>query len=91
VRVMRGIALRRPIALAGLPDDVIVGDPTGFHMRAVEKDSQPLSAFANNSAHVSSPMGASPERRPRAANAVQTTQWRARYQRYSSIPASRKR
>ena len=38
MRVMRGIALRRAIALAGLPDDVIVGDPSGFHMRAVEKD-----------------------------------------------------
>ena len=54
VSVMRGIALRRPIALAGLPDDVIVGDPSGFHVRAVEKDTQPLSTFANDSAHVGS-------------------------------------
>jgi hypothetical protein len=54
VSVVRGIALRRPIALAGLPDDVIVGDPSGFHVRAVEKDTQPLSTFANDSAHVGS-------------------------------------
>jgi hypothetical protein len=51
--VMRGIALRRPIALAGLPDDMIVGDPSSFDVAAVEKDSQPLSAFGDRSAHVS--------------------------------------
>jgi hypothetical protein len=33
---------------------VIVGDPSGFHMRAVEKDTQPLSTFADDSAHVGS-------------------------------------
>jgi hypothetical protein len=54
MRVVRGIALRRPIALAGLPDDMIVGDPSGFDVGAVEKDSQPLAAFANRCAHVSS-------------------------------------
>jgi hypothetical protein len=30
MRMMRGIALREPIALAALPDDMIVGDPSGF-------------------------------------------------------------
>ena len=51
--VMRGIAFRRPIGLARLPDDVMIGDPSGFDVRAVEKaTSQPLAAFADNSAHV---------------------------------------
>jgi hypothetical protein len=35
--VMRRIALRRPVALACLPDDMIIGDPSGLDMRAVEK------------------------------------------------------
>jgi hypothetical protein len=54
MRMMRGIALRGPIALAGLPDDMIVGDPSGFDVGAVEKDSQPLSSFAGRCASVCS-------------------------------------
>ncbi len=46
MRVMRGIALRWPIALASLPDDMIIGDPSGLDVRAIEKDPQPLPAFA---------------------------------------------
>jgi hypothetical protein len=53
--VMRGVALRRPVALACLPDDMIIGDPTGFDVGTVEKDPQPLSSFANNIVHISSP------------------------------------
>ena len=49
--VMRGIALCRPVALGRLPYDVIVGDPFGLDMRAVEKSPQPLSAFADDSAY----------------------------------------
>jgi hypothetical protein len=52
--VMRGIASRRPFALARLPDDMIIADPSGFDMRAVKKDPKPLSAFGDNSAHVGS-------------------------------------
>jgi len=52
--VMRGIALRRPLALPRLPDDMMIGDPSGFDVRAVEKVAQPLSAFTDNSAHAGS-------------------------------------
>ena len=41
--VMRGVAFRRPVALACLPDDMIIGDPSGFDVGTVEKDPQPLS------------------------------------------------
>jgi hypothetical protein len=52
--VMRRIALRRPLALPHLPDDMIIGDPSGFDLCTVEKVAQPLSAFADNSAHAGS-------------------------------------
>ena len=46
--VMRGIAFRLTnIALTGLPDDMIIGDPTRLDMRAVEKHAKPVSAFAD--------------------------------------------
>jgi hypothetical protein len=51
--VMRGIAFRRPVGLAGLPDDMMIGEPSGFDIRAVEKIAEPLTAFAYDSAHVS--------------------------------------
>ena len=34
---------------------MIVGDPSGFDMSAVEKDSETLSAFADNPSHVRLP------------------------------------
>jgi hypothetical protein len=55
MRVMRGVAFRRPVALAGLPDDMMIGDPSGFDVGTVEKDPQPLSSFADNAVHISSP------------------------------------
>jgi hypothetical protein len=33
---------------------MIIGDPSGFDMGAVEKDPKPLSALADSSAHVGS-------------------------------------
>jgi hypothetical protein len=30
MRVMRGVAFRRPVALACLPDNMMIGDPSGF-------------------------------------------------------------
>jgi hypothetical protein len=71
--VMRGIAFRRPFALARLPDDMVIGDPSGFDMRAVEKDSKPLSAFADNSAHFGpSNFSPSPGCWPRSADAIES-------------------
>jgi hypothetical protein len=52
--VMRRIALRRPIPLARLPDNMIIGDPSGFDMGAVEKDPEPPAALANDIAHTGS-------------------------------------
>jgi hypothetical protein len=58
--VMRGIAFRWPVGLACLPDDMMIGEPSGFNMCAVEKISQPLAALTDDSAHVRSPIGAWP-------------------------------
>jgi hypothetical protein len=53
--VTRGVAFRRPVALACLPDDMIIGDPSGFDVGTVEKDPQPLSTLADNTVHINSP------------------------------------
>ena len=53
--VTRGVAFRRPVVLACLPDDMIIGDPSGFDVGTVEKDPQRLSTLADNTVHINSP------------------------------------
>ena len=48
--VMCGIAFGWPVALAGLPDDMIIRDPSRLDMRTIEKHAKPISACSYDAA-----------------------------------------